>query len=148
MWLYKGKTLEETDIPEKAIGFLYLITNIKTGEKYIGKKLLVKPKYKMVNKKRKRLFVESDWKDYWSSSPYLKELIEKEGKDSFTREVLMFASGKGELNYLEECAQYRIGVLESLSWYNSNIRSRIFKKNVIKYTTLGELNDVIKKIIQ
>ena len=36
-WTYKGKKLKE--IPDEYEGFVYLITNKKTGQKYVGKKL-------------------------------------------------------------------------------------------------------------
>jgi len=35
-WLYKKKLVEE--ISEEYIGFVYLITNVVSGRKYIGKK--------------------------------------------------------------------------------------------------------------
>ena len=36
-WTYKGKKIKE--IPDEYEGFVYLITNKKTGQKYVGKKL-------------------------------------------------------------------------------------------------------------
>jgi len=36
-WTYQNQIIE--DIPEGYIGFVYLITNTQTGQKYIGKKL-------------------------------------------------------------------------------------------------------------
>ena len=36
-WTYEGKTIDE--IPDEYEGFVYLITNTTTGQKYIGKKL-------------------------------------------------------------------------------------------------------------
>ena len=36
-WTFKGKKIKE--IPDEYEGFVYLITNKKTGQKYIGKKL-------------------------------------------------------------------------------------------------------------
>lgn len=132
MWQFNDKDIDETDIPEKSIGFLYLIENI-SGMKYIGKKLLTKSATKMINGKKKKIRKDSDWKNYWSSSPWLLEIIEKEGKEHFTRTILCFANTRGELNFQEECAQYQLRVLEKDDWYNANIRSRIFKKNVQKY---------------
>jgi hypothetical protein len=131
-WEYQGKTITEANIPAKAIGFLYIIQQLSTGRKYIGKKLLTFAKTKTVNKKKIKYRAESDWKDYWSSSPTLLELINEHGHDDFRRIILCFACSRSELNYYEESAQYRLGVLESDKWINSNIRSRIFKKNIIK----------------
>ena len=36
-WTYQGKIVEQ--IPEEYVGFVYLITNLTNGKKYIGKKL-------------------------------------------------------------------------------------------------------------
>ncbi len=56
MWIYNNKPLEE--IPEKAYGYVYLITNNQTGKKYIGKKLFWFSKTKQVKGKKKRTKVE------------------------------------------------------------------------------------------
>ena len=37
MWLFEGT--EITDLPDDKVGFVYLITNLVTGRRYIGKKL-------------------------------------------------------------------------------------------------------------
>ncbi len=37
LWTYQNQPVDE--IPEGYIGFVYLITNLKTGQNYIGKKL-------------------------------------------------------------------------------------------------------------
>ena len=145
-WSYKGVELTDDAIPDKSVGFLYLITNKNNGKRYLGKKLLSKPKYRMINKKKKKFYVDSDWREYWSSSPWLLEIIEAEGKDSFTREILLFTFSKGENNFAEECLQYRLGVLESEDWYNSNIRAKVFKKNVMKYNCLTELREIESKL--
>jgi len=36
-WTYRGKKVDS--IPDEYEGFVYLITNKKTGQKYVGKKL-------------------------------------------------------------------------------------------------------------
>jgi len=36
-WTYRGKTIDT--IPDEYEGFVYLITNTTTGQKYVGKKL-------------------------------------------------------------------------------------------------------------
>ena len=139
MWIYKEKEIQDSDVLPLSIGFLYIITHLPSGRKYLGKKLLTKAATKTVKGKKKKIRKDSGWKDYWSSSPWLTELIEKEGVENFSKEILMFAFSKGELNFLEESLQYKLGVLESDYWMNSNIRSRIFKRNVMKYPGLIEL---------
>ena len=139
-WIYQGSEVQDSDVPEKAIGFIYIIQH-ESGRKYIGKKLLDKAGTKMVNGKKKKIRKPNDWQNYWSSSPWLSELIETEGKEKFTRKILMFCMTRGELNYAEEKLQYCWNVLESDRWYNSNIRSRIFGKHVEKYN-IKEINRI------
>jgi hypothetical protein len=52
-WIYEKEPL--TEIPEGAIGFVYLITNQANGMKYIGKKFLTKAGYKQVKGKRRKI---------------------------------------------------------------------------------------------
>jgi len=133
-------------MPYDAIGFLYQITHIPSGKKYIGKKLLTKAATQIVKGKKKKIRKPSDWQDYWSSSPILQEMIEKEGTDNFKREIIMFCKTKSALNYAEEKALYYLGVLESDKWINSNIRSRVFKKHIEKQEQfISELNYSLSK---
>lgn len=127
-WMYKGKEVASlNDVPKKAVGFIYLITQKSTGKKYIGKKLLTKSSRKTVAGKVKKTRAESDWKDYWSSSPTLKDYIKEHGTDDFTREILVFATSKGSMVYCEEFALYMVGALESDSWFNENIRAKVYR---------------------
>lgn len=128
-WIYQGKPIESIeDIPEpKAVGFIYIIRQLSTGKKYIGRKLLTKTSRKTVKGKTKKVRTESDWKDYWSSSPELKQLIKEVGEQDFTREILVFVSSKGMLAYAEELALYTVGALESDGWFNNNIRAKIYR---------------------
>ena len=132
MWKYKNKEIIDEDIPKKTIGFIYIIINKLNNKKYIGKKLLTKAVYKTVNKVKKKIRKESNWKDYYSSSDILLDDIEKNGKENFERIILHFCISKTELNYLEEKLQYQFEVLENDNWYNSNIRARIFKERIYK----------------
>jgi hypothetical protein len=81
MWLYKDSPFEI--VPEDAYGYVYLITNTVTGRKYIGKKLFWFKRTKVVKGKKKRLKIESDWRDYWSSSDEVKADVEANGADKF-----------------------------------------------------------------
>ena len=128
MWLYNEKPLEE--IPENAYGYVYLITNNQTGRKYIGKKLFWFRKTKQIKGKKKRLKVESDWRDYWSSSDELKKDVETLGTDKFTREILHICGNKGMCNYLEAKEQMIREVLESDKYYNSQIQCRVHRTHI------------------
>jgi hypothetical protein len=128
MWNYKGKQLEDDDIPVGSIGFIYIIRQISTGRKYIGRKLLTSATTKTINGKKKKTRKPSDWKDYWSSSPMLKAYIAEHGTDDFTREILVFVSSKSELMYAEEFVLYQVDALLSDQWMNENIRAKVMKK--------------------
>ena len=69
MWIYNNAEL--TEIPEKAIGFVYEITNITNGKKYIGKKLFHFSKLIQKNLKKKKVKVESNWRAYTGSNDQL-----------------------------------------------------------------------------
>jgi hypothetical protein len=128
MWLYNNTPLEE--IPENAYGYVYLITNLTNGRKYIGKKLFWFRRTKVVKGKKKRLKVESDWKDYWSSSDELKADIEKLGINNFSREILYICPNKGLCNYLEAKEQMVRCVLETDQYYNSQIQCRVHRTHI------------------
>jgi len=130
MWLYNNSPLLE--IPEKAYGYVYLITNNITGRKYIGKKLFWFRKTKVLKGKKKRLKVESDWRTYWSSSDELKEDVKNLGEDNFTREILHICENKGMCNYLEAKEQMLRCVLETRDYYNSQIQCRVHRTHIKK----------------
>ena len=125
-WLYRKREVKE--IPDIYIGFVYLITNNLSGRKYIGKKLakFKKTTYKTVTlnngtkkKKKIRSLVDSDWRDYWSSSDELKKDVQALGQANFTREILKYCITRTELSYYEAKYQFQHDVLlnEGL-WYN------------------------------
>lgn len=127
-WFYKGTPFENV---EDNYGFVYIITNNINNRKYIGKKFFWTTKRKQVNKKRKTYKIESDWRDYWSSSEELKTEIETIGKENFTREIIHLCPTKGTTNYLEAKEQFTRGVLEnSEEWYNSWIMIKVRRNHV------------------
>lgn len=138
MWYYNEQVL--TELPEDKIGFVYLITNLATGRRYIGKKLsqFSRVKYKMVTqkngvKKRKKIRskTDSDWQTYWSSSPEVQADVKQLGENKFRREILYFADSKGQLSYLEAREQFHRRVLENpAQWYNGIIQCRIHRSHV------------------
>jgi len=127
-WIYKTNIMNDIkDVPEGSIGFIYIIKQKSTNKKYIGRKMLWKNSYKTINKKKKKIIVESDWKSYWSSSPTLTELISDIGTDDFTKEIIQFVKSKGMMTYAEEFCLYYFGALETNDWFNNNIRSKIYR---------------------
>ena len=128
MWIYNNSPLEI--VPDDAYGYVYLITNTVTGRKYIGKKLFWFKRTKVVKGKKKRLKVESDWRDYWSSSDEVKADVEANGADKFIREILHICPNKGLCNYLEAREQFERKVLETTEYYNGWISCKIGKTQV------------------
>ena len=131
MWLYENKTFDET--PEEYQGFVYLITEVDTGKKYIGKKFFWKPKTLPITKTRKRRVktrVESDWRDYFGSSKEVQSLVESKGKDNYKREILRLCKTKGECSYYEAKLQFENDVLLSDEYYNEFIGCKIHSRHV------------------
>jgi hypothetical protein len=125
-WTYKGKKV--TKMPEGVLGFVYLITNVITGRKYIGKKLAEFKKTRPPLKGRKnkrRSTVESDWKDYYGSSESLNADVAALGKSKFIREIIHYCPSRGVLSYLEAKEQFDRCVLESDDYYNGIINVRV-----------------------
>ncbi len=133
MWLYQGKEFTAEQVPPDAVGFVYRITNNKTGKKYIGKKnfyrVIVRPPLKGQKRKRREK-VQSDWQLYVSSSEEVKRQVTELGLDSFTREILEVCYTKGMLSYTEAKMQFDLGVLFDDSYLNGIIQCRINKKHV------------------
>jgi len=136
-WTYQGQVI--TELPEDCVGYVYLITNVVTGRKYIGKKLskFSKTTYKTVklkngNKKRKRIKskIESDWQTYYGSNTQLNEDVSKLGTDKFTREILHYCKSKAECSYIEAKLQFEYRVLESDDFYNGHIQVRVHGSHI------------------
>ena len=85
-WIYKGKDFEELDIPQGAVGFIYIMTAIIDGKSvaYIGKKNffanikrpLGKKALAMSTDKRLKKYkreLKPDFMRYYSSNKILKD---------------------------------------------------------------------------
>jgi hypothetical protein len=137
-WIYNNQLVEI--LPEDCVGFVYLITNCLNGRKYIGKKLakFSKTTYKVVKqkngiKKRKKIRskIDSDWRDYWGSSPELTQDVQTLGIENFTREILYYCTSKAACSYIEAREQFSRRVLESLDYYNGHIQVRVHGSHII-----------------
>jgi len=138
-WHYEDKEwqLPEDWSPQDVYGFVYLITNLETNQKYVGKKFFWSKKTLPITKtrkRRKRLLVESDWKDYWGSSKHLQEDVNKQGENKFHREILHLCKTKAECAYMETKEQFDREVLLTDEYYNGIINCRIGGASVKKFS--------------
>lgn len=127
MWLYEGKEFTNDG---DWYGFVYLIENLVNGKKYIGRKYLTKAGYKTVKGKRKKIRVESDWDDYYGSSPALKEDIEKLGKEKFKKTILRLCKTRGECNYFETKYIFDNDAVLNSNYYNNWVSCKIQASHV------------------
>jgi hypothetical protein len=136
MWYYHNttETFKEEDVADN-LGFVYLITHISTGRKYIGKKFFTKAKTKQVKGKKKKIRVASDWETYWSSSEELKAEVKLNGEDQYTREILHLCKTRSACSYWETWEIFTRHALLSENYYNSWVTCKIHKSHV-----LGKLN--------
>jgi hypothetical protein len=139
MWYYNNKPVEQ--LPSDCIGFVYMIENLDTGKKYIGKKLarFAKTTYKMIKlkngtKKRRRIrtYVESDWRTYFGSNKELNKHVTTQGPDRFHRQILHYCYSKAECSYVELREQIERRVLESADYYNGIIQVKIHRNHLKK----------------
>jgi len=131
--------------PENYYGFVYKITNLKTGKFYIGKKSFYHNKKHKLTKKQlteqtgrgrkpthETIQVESDWKTYWGSNKQLIADIKELGEDKFDCTILKLCKTKKQLTYWEmhhQCLSQCI-VSYDLS-YNDNILGKFFPKDLV-----------------
>ena len=119
---------ENVQYKPNAFGFIYLIRNLVTQKKYIGKKQCIttykRPPLKGKKNKRHEL-KETDWKSYTSSSAELNADIEKIGKQNFEFIILHFCGSKWELGYREIKEQLNRDVILREDYYNGILNVRI-----------------------
>ena len=133
MWYYESKEYDET--PEEYQGFVYLITELDTGKKYIGKKNFWRPKVLPKNSKRNRRVrtrVESDWKTYYGSNKEVQALVESNGIENYRRDILRLCKTKGGMSYYEAKLQFENDVLLRDDYYNEFIGCKIHSKHLKK----------------
>jgi len=144
-WIYKNEEMTGvSDFPNETYGFVYRIVHTPTGKAYIGKKILQNTTKVKLTKKElaeyegvvgrrpayKLAVKESNWKSYWGSNKYLKELYETEPKSNFERQILVCAPTKKLLTYYEVKYQMIYQVLEKPDeFFNDNILGKFFTKD-------------------
>ena len=126
-WVYQDEPFFEPD--PSYVGFVYLITNLTNNRKYIGKKSFTATKGKVVNGKRKRILVPSDWQDYYGSNDDLCRDVLEQGQELFSREILRLCTTKGEVSYFEAKAQFETDAVLRADYYNHWISVRCRKSH-------------------
>jgi len=132
MWLYQGNEFTSDMIGDN-FGFVYQITDLDNGKKYIGKKWFwsTTKRPPLKGKTRKRTVVkESDWQQYYGSSDEVKQLVESRGRDKFKREILRLCKTKGECSYYEAKYQFDFDVLLGDDYYNELISCKIHSRHM------------------
>ena len=131
-WTYQGSTFTSDDIGD-FFGFVYCITNLKSGKRYIGRKYFTQCR-KHRGSRRKRTS-ESNWKAYYGSSKELNEDRKLLGNSTFRREIISLHTTGGKVNYEETRQLFLNNVLtEALdngepAFYNSNVLGRYYRKD-------------------
>ena len=119
--------------PKKHFGFVYHITNKKTGKAYVGCKQYWHPvkRKKGSSAATKR---ESNWLIYMGSSKSLLEDIKKLGKRSFKFEIIAEFKNKRSLKYYELYYQMKYNVLSSVlegtdeaAYYNNYVGGKFYR---------------------
>lgn len=146
-WILNGSELIET--PAEMLGFCYLITNKISGKKYIGKKIFrthkisvktITQKNGIKKKKKTKIPIDSDWREYYGSSDSLKKDIELYGVDNFHREIIHLCKSKAEMTYWETYYQFKFHVLLRDDYYNSWLSARVRKDHLKGVTPDDEFN--------
>lgn len=133
-WYYQNEVFEpDEDFLKGLVGFVYCLTNLGENKKYIGKKLFWSSKILPITKtrkRRKRIKVESDWRNYYGSSQAVMALVER--NVHFRRDIIHLCRTKGECSYYEAKEQFAQDVLLRDDYYNDFIGCKIHSKH-LKY---------------
>lgn len=119
--------------------FVYIITNLETGQKYIGRKNI------WVLQRGKR--VHAAWKNYFGSSNHLKADIALRGRDAFERRIIHLCGSRRRADFLEIEELFKASALRaklpegSPAFYNRTIAGKWFGEpddtpEVIQHRTL------------
>jgi len=125
MWLYNNKEVTDiSQIPDNAVGFIYMIVNPETGNFYFGKKSLYSsrtlPALKGQKRKRK-VTKESNWLSYQSSNSTVKSW------NSPHKEIIEYCYTQKMLTVRELQVILCMNGLEDSKCLNDNVLGKIFR---------------------
>jgi hypothetical protein len=126
-WYYDGVPFDDDGT---SFGFVYLIENLITSKKYIGRKYFSKAGYKQVNGKRKKIRKASDWETYYGSNETLKKEVAELGAHNFRRTILYLCKSRSECSYWETFEIFSRHALLDESFYNDWVSAKIRKAHL------------------
>lgn len=137
-WYFNEKEFNVEDIEEGVVGFVYLIQNLETGRKYIGKKKFIRSFKSRATKKKKakRMKEISNWEQYYGSSAELIRDVEALGKEKFHRKILYLCASLAEMSFWEIKEQIDNNVLFREDFYNRYIGCRINVNHLKMYNKI------------
>ena len=133
-WTYNHKEFTGEEIGEY-FGMVYLITNTRTGRKYVGKKFFTKAARRQVKGKSRKVRVASDWEKYFGSNKVIQEEVKTLGEDVFKREILHLCKSRSECSYWETWEIFNRDALRTDDYYNDWVSCRIRKAHLLSNRT-------------
>ena len=128
-WKFESRVLqkkfEDLYNARKEFGFVYQITNIETGEFYIGKKCVLTKR----RIKGKRKIISSDWRGYRGSSKAFQRFVEKAGVDAFDFRIIELHEHKRELA-INEALLILKTIEDKRSWNQMIALKVVYRKNL------------------
>ena len=108
-------------IKPTSIGFIYMIKHV-SGKYYIGKKNLKAKKNKKI--------VDSNWKNYWGSNKQFLSYIKEEGKEKFSRTILIVCDSQYQLTYWEIDTIIKHNWIDDQNCFNSNLLGKFYRNKL------------------
>jgi hypothetical protein len=126
-WYYNGVPFEDDGTH---FGFVYLIENLITNRKYIGRKYFSKAGVRQVNGKKRKIRKTSDWETYFGSNDTLKAEVAELGEHNFRRTILHLCKNKSECSYWETFEIFTRHCLLDELYYNEWVSAKIRKAHL------------------
>jgi hypothetical protein len=126
-WYYNGVPFEDDGTH---FGFVYLIENLITNRKYIGRKYFSKAGVRQVNGKKRKIRKTSDWENYFGSNETLKAEVAELGEHNFRRTILHLCKNKSECSYWETFEIFTRHCLLDELYYNEWVSAKIRKAHL------------------
>jgi len=134
IWTHNNKEFTGEAIGEY-FGMVYLITNTKTGRRYVGKKFFTKAARRQVKGKSRKVRIASDWEKYFGSNKVIQEEVKNLGEAVFKREVLHLCKSRSECSYWETWEIFNRDALRTDDYYNDWVSCRIRKAHLLSNRT-------------